>query len=99
MSKGLLFKGKTYPVNFNMLVFRNWEKQTGRKFTEIQEMAGNAGAAEIFDILALLYFAVVDALEEKGQTFDFGLKQFIRGIDMNKIEEIISLIDLSEGEK
>ena len=97
MAKEILFNGKKYPIQFNMLVFRNWETETGKKISDLGTLADGSGAVEAVDALTLLYFAVADACDEKEIEFNYTLKGFIRNIDVNKIGEMMSLIDLSDG--
>ena len=99
MQKKLIYQGIEYPLQFNFLVFRNWEKATGHKFTDIQQLAENAGATEVVDVLSLLYFAIEDACNEQGKEFNFTLNQFIRGLDMSKTEQMMSMISLSDEEQ
>lgn len=97
MAKKLVYKEVEYPLQFNFLVFKNWEKETGSKISELGALAADTGAVGAVDVLTLLFFAVQDACEEQGIDFPFTLKQFIRGIDIAKLEDMTKLIDLSDG--
>ena len=97
MAKEILYNGVKYPLQFNMLVFRNWETETGKKISELGTLANGSGAVEAVDALTLLYFAIQDACDEKGIKFDVTLKGFIRNVDFNNMGEMMSLIDLSDG--
>lgn len=99
MAKKIIFQGSEYPLQFNFLVFANWEKQTGKKLSELGVLANGTGAVEAVDALTLLYFAVLDACEEKEINFEFTLKSFIRNVDVSALGEMMKLIDLSEGEE
>lgn len=97
MAKKILYKDKEYPIQFNFLVFKEWEKETGKKLSELGLLATESGAVEAVDALTLLYFAVCDACEESEVEFNFTLKQFIRGVEPSKIGEMMSLIELGES--
>jgi len=97
MAKEILYNGIKYPLQFNMLVFRNWENETKKKISELGTLADGTGAVEAVDALTLLYFAIQDACEEKEITFDVTLKGFIRGVDFSNMGEMMSLIDLSDN--
>lgn len=99
MSKKIKFKSEEYPLNFNFLVFSNWEKESGLKISELGKLAENAGAMEAVNILSLLYFAIQDACEEQKQDFPYTLKEFIRGVNPSELAELTSLIDIGgDGE-
>ncbi len=98
MAKEILFNGVKYPMQFNFLVFKDWENETGKKISDLESLANGLGAVEAVDALTLLYFAMKDACEEKGVDNDVTLKQFIRGIDMSKLGEFVSLINLGDSE-
>lgn len=94
MSKRIKFKSEEYPLNFNFLVFKNWETESGLKISELGKLAENAGAIEAVNILSLLYFAIVDACEEQEIDFPYKLKDFIRGVNPSELAELTSLIDI-----
>lgn len=96
MAKRILFKGNEYPLQFNFLVFKEWEKETGKALSELGLLANGTGAVEAVDALTLLYFAIQDACDEQAIDFPFTLKQFIRGVDMANLGDMMSLIDLGE---
>jgi hypothetical protein len=98
MSRKLLFCGVEYPLQFNFLVFKNWERETGKKLSQLGVIADESGAVEAVDALTLLYFAVQDACEENEIEFNYSLKAFVRKVDMTKLQDLISLIDLTDGE-
>ena len=100
MAKMILFEGSEYPIQFNMLVFKAWEKETGLKISDLGNLATGTGAVEAVDALTLLFFAVQDACEEKEIDFPFTLKQFIRKVDISQLGEMMSLIgDGSENKR
>lgn len=96
MAKKILFDGKEYPLQFNFLVFRNWEKETGQKISDLGILATGTGAVEAVDALTLLFFAVQDACEETETDFPYTLKQFIRKVDITKLGEMMQLIELGD---
>lgn len=98
MAKEILFEGVKYPLQFNMLVFRNWETETHKKISELGTLANGTGAVEAYEALTLLFFAVQDACDEKSIEFKVTLKEFIRKTDINKLGEMMSLIDLGDSE-
>jgi hypothetical protein len=98
MAKEILYNGVSYPLQFNMLVFRDWETETGKKISDLGTLANGSGAVEAVDALTLLYFGVKDACEEKSIKFEFSLKQFIRGIDIANISDMMKMIDLEPSE-
>jgi hypothetical protein len=98
MAKEILYNGVKYPLQFNMLVFRNWETETKKKISDLGTLANGNGAVEAVDALTLLYFAVQDACDEKEIEFPITLKSFIRNIEIDKIGELMNLIDLGESE-
>jgi len=98
MAKEILYNGVIYPLQFNMLVFRNWETETKKKISDLGTLANGSGAVEAVDALTLLYFAIEDACEEKEIEFKITLKSFIRNIEIDKIGELMNLIDLGESE-
>jgi hypothetical protein len=99
MAKKLVFKDVEYPLQFNFLVFKNWEKETCKKISELGALAEDTGAVGAVDVLTLMFFAVQDACEEKEVDFQFTLKQFIRAVDISKLEEMAKLIDLTDGDE
>lgn len=98
MAKEILYNGVKYPLQFNFLVFKEWENATGKKISELGILANGTGAVEAVDALTLLFFAVQDACDEKDIQFEFTLKQFIRNVDISKLGELMALIDLGESE-
>tara|TARA_R110000868_G_scaffold397642_1_gene670404 strand:- start:635 stop:964 length:330 start_codon:yes stop_codon:yes gene_type:complete len=99
MDKVILFNGIEYPLQFNFLVFANWEKQTGKKISELSSLSQDSGAVEAVDALTLLFFAVQDACEEKGIEFSVKLTQFIRGVKPEEIGQFMSKISLGGDEE
>ena len=103
MAKEILYNGVKYPLELNMLVFAKWEEHTGLAFSEIGSLMANTGSfASAIKALALLYFAIQDACSVKEIEFDYTLDNFIRGIDIsdqNKLAEMFSLINPTEGIK
>ena len=99
MDKVILFQGKEYPLQFNFLVFANWERQTGKKISELSSLSQDSGAVEAVDALTLLFFAVQDSCEEKGIEFEVKLSQFIRGVKPDEIGEMMSKINLGDDEE
>ena len=99
MAKSILYNGTTYPLQFNFLVFKEWENQTGKKISELGLLANGQGAVEAVDALTLLFFAIQDACEEQSIEFKFTLKQFIRGLKFEDMETLISKIDLETENK
>ena len=97
MAKEILYNGVKYPLQFNMLVFKNWETQTGKKISDLGTLANGSGAVEAVDALTLLYYAIEDACDEKEIEFKVTLKSFLRNIDFSNMGEMMSLIDLSDG--
>lgn len=96
MAKKILFDGKEYPLQFNFLVFSNWEKQTGKKISDLGILANGTGAVEAVDALTLLFFAVQDAADEAEKEFPYTLKQFIRKVDITKLGEMMAMIELGD---
>ncbi len=99
MSKKILFKSEEYPLQFNFLVFKEWEKETGKKLSELGNIGNEAGAVEAVEVLTLLFLAINDACEEQGLTFPYTLKQFIRGVNPNELAELTQLIEVGDGEE
>ncbi|MFZ4797047.1 MAG: hypothetical protein ACOYMA_06100 [Bacteroidia bacterium] len=98
MAKEILYNGVKYPLQFNMLVFRNWETETKKKISDLGTLANGSGAVEAVDALTLLYFAIQDACDEKEIEFIVTLKSFLRNVDFSNMGEMMSLIDLGESE-
>lgn len=98
MAKEILYNGVKYPLQFNMLVFRNWETETKKKISDLGTLANGSGAVEAVDALTLLYFAIQDACDEKEIEFIVTLKSFLRNVDFLNMGEMMSLIDLGESE-
>lgn len=93
------YNGIEYPLQFNFLVFSKWENATGKKISELGNLAKDSGAVEAVDALTLLYFAIQDACEEQEKEFDIKLNQFIRGIKLDQLDTYLSKIDLGAENK
>ena len=99
MAKKIFYNGSEYPLQFNFLVFKNWELATGQQLSELGNLATESGAVGAVSALTLLYFAVKDACEEQKIDFSVELNSFIRSIKPEQFKSMVSLISLSDGEE
>lgn len=99
-TRKVIFKGEEYPIGLTMLAFRNWEKLTGRKMSDVGELLkeGEVTAENLCDLLALIHCGITDACEEAERVFPFTLNQFIRKCEPQEIEQLTASISIEVPE-
>ena len=95
------FKGGVYPMELTMLAFRNWERLTGRKMSDVGELLkeGEAiSASNLVDLLTLIHCGIVDSCEDEGIEFPFTLNKFVRQCTPAEIQELTASISIEVPE-
>lgn len=81
---------KTYPVKATMRAWRNFEKATGVKVTEVD-------ASDITLIPELVYYFVQDGCKAQGMKFSLSVEEFLGLIEVNDLPKLVDVMQEALG--
>ncbi len=81
---------KTYPVKATMRAWRNFEKATGVKVTEVD-------ASDITLIPELVYYFVQDGCKAQGMKFSLSVEEFLGLIEVGDLPKLVDVMQEALG--